>query len=177
MIVALAVGTLSAGISSVRASEEAVTQKRLLLGRLHAIIERLPAELEHTRQSNLAASEEFLSGDSETVIRASLQQKFTQVASSQSLAVVSVGNAPDIIRQQVTYAGLQDNVTGSIAALQKTLLALESTKPVLFVTKLTVRSTDQLALQKPVAEPVLVAQLRLYGALKPQLASPQGKSE
>ncbi|MDA4848842.1 type II secretion system protein GspM [Hoeflea poritis] len=164
-----AAGFVAAGaFASLRHSNQSVIEKRELLGRLQSIANRLPEEIRNTALAEEAASDEFLSGESETVIRAGLQQQLKQTANAQHLNVISVGNAPDLGRDNLTYVGLQANVTGTIASLQKTLFALETAKPVLFVTKLTVRSTDQMALRAPVAEPVLVAQIRLYGALKPE---------
>ncbi|MEX3012097.1 type II secretion system protein GspM [Hoeflea sp. TYP-13] len=159
--------TITGALTSVIRAQNSLDEKRQLLGHLQMITKQLPLVAEQTAASNEAASREFLSGESESLIRANLQQRFKQIASAQRVSVISVGNAPDFVRNEVTYAGLQANLSGSIENLHKTLLALESSKPILFVTKLTVRSTDGLSLKKPVAEPVLVAQLRLYGALRP----------
>ncbi len=155
-------------VSSLFETRNSINDKRQLLGRLQSIAKQLPVAIEETAASNQAASQEFLSGESETLIRANLQQRFNQIAGTQKLSVISVGNAPDFTRNEITYTGLQANVSGNIANLHKTLLALESSRPILFITNLTIRSTDGLSTQAPVAEPILVAQLRLYGALRPE---------
>ncbi len=150
-------------------SHAAVQEKRRLLGRLEAVSEQLPLAMQAS-PANKERGGGFLTGDSEPVIRAAMQQQFQSIAAAQGLGVMSVGKAPDFVRNDVTYAGLQANVSGTVASMHRTLMALEMAQPMLFVTHLTVRSPDGLSNRKPIAEPVLVAQLRVYGALRPDIA-------
>ncbi len=150
-------------------SHAAIEEKRRLLGRLEAVSEQLPLAM-RAAPAGGGPNDGFLNGDSEPVIRATMQQQFQSIAAAQGLGVMSVGKAPDFVRNDVTYAGLQANVSGSVASMHRTLMALEMAQPMLFVTHLTVRSPDGLSKRQPVAEPVLVAQLRIYGALRPDVA-------
>ncbi len=154
-------------VASLSQKHTEVDTKRQLLGRLQQIAEQLPVAIAETSRANQTAYDAFLSGESETLIRAELQQRFKQIANTQRVSVISVGNAPDFERDAISYAGLQANMSGTIANLHNTLLTLESSSPLLFITQLTIRSTDPLATREPVAEPVLMTQLRLYGAIRP----------
>tara|TARA_R110000744_G_scaffold70754_4_gene142856 strand:+ start:332 stop:931 length:600 start_codon:yes stop_codon:yes gene_type:complete len=160
------------GVSDLYQKNDLVIEQRILLGQLQKTINRLP--LLEEQQATILASRsdgDFLEGSSKTVIRAELQQRFKQIAGAQKVNVISVGDAPEFIKSEVIYIGLQANVSGTIESLHRAFLALESAQPLLFITRLTVRSTGGLSQQASISEPVLIAQLRLYGALRPNAAA------
>ena len=109
----------------------------------------------------------FLSGQSETIIRADLQKRFMSAASSHDVGVISVGNAPNFVKDEVNYAGLQANVSGTIEHLQQLLIELETTNPILFISELTIRAPDTDRRASTRVAPRLEAQMRVYGALRP----------
>ncbi len=161
------------GASIVVQKYNRIDEQRTLLGQLNYIIDQMPnAQQMQAIQNETGSTVDFLRGPSETVIRANLQQRFKQMASEQKVNVISVGNAPDFTKGGIAYVGLQANVSGTIEGLHHTFLALESAQPLLFLTKLTVRSTGGISDQAPTSNPVLIAQLRLYGALQPQETAP-----
>ncbi len=173
LVLALLAASASANLMQVH---RGIDEKRQMLGRLEAITAQLPRAMEAATPET-PLDDGFLRGDSDAVIRASMQQQFQSIAGAQRVTVMSVGKAPDFVKNDVTYAGLQANVSGTVESMHRMLLALEVAQPMLFVTHLTVRSPDALGNRPPAAEPVLIAQLRVYGALRPDLVETSGDTQ
>lgn len=170
VIAVMALAIMAASAHFIQA-HQTIEDKRRTLGRLQAVRAQLPRAIEAmaTRASDESG---FLKGETEAVIRARMQQQFQSIADAQRVNVMSVGKAPDFIKEEVNYAGLQANIAGTHENLHRLLLALEIARPMLFVTYLTVRSPDALANRTPTRDPILTAQLRVYGALSPDDADP-----
>jgi len=160
---------------SVGSARMAIHEQRVALGRLQSAISQMS---DWNYSSGLLKSEAsfgFLSGQSETIIRADLQKRFMAAAASHQIGVISVGNVPNFLKNQVNYAGLQANISGTIEQLQQLLIELETTNPILFITELTIRAPASFNSEQPSTAPQLEAQLRVYGALRPDNEAEQSQ--
>jgi len=168
MIAVLATAYFAAsGLERARAS---IVEQRVLLGRLQVAVKQFSLEEARLQVPAQDISFSFLSGDSEPVIRAELQQRFKTAAMRYRVGVVSVGDVPNFEKEGISYTGLQANISGTIESLQKLLLELETSTPILFIPQITIRSTENHnTRQRQIREPQLIAQLRLYGALRPEI--------
>ncbi|GKX35735.1 MAG: hypothetical protein MnENMB40S_33530 [Rhizobiaceae bacterium MnEN-MB40S] len=166
-LVGVIIMTGLAAFLSVGNAHTAIHEQRIALGRLQSAISQMSHWNDSSRLVNSGASFGFLDGLSETIIRADLQKRFMAAAADHRVNVISVGNVPNFIKNAVNYAGLQANVSGTIGELQQLLIELETTSPILFITEMSIRAPNSSSRTPPRVEPPLEAQLRVYGALRP----------
>ncbi|MCI5075342.1 type II secretion system protein GspM [Oricola sp.] len=168
-VLTLLLGSASAVHFALADKRASIIDKRMLLGRLNAVEARfgaLPSAGEALAGDDLRL---FLTGPSEAVVRATLQQDFNEMAARSGADVTSVGNAPDLNKTGVVYVGIQANVAAETGELLKLLSSLEITSPVLFIPKLVIRSTDPRQVSATAGEIPLSVQIQVYGALEPGL--------
>ena len=163
----LMIVTAAFAVFSIENAHNAIREQRLALGRLQSAISQMSNWNDSSDLVDSSASFGFLDGPSETIIRADLQKRFMVAAAGHQVGVISVGNVPNFVRNQVNYAGLQANVSGTIEQLHSLLIELETTNPILFITELTIRAPGSLDSAPTRVAPRLEAQLRIYGALRP----------
>lgn len=175
VLVGLIVTTGIVAVLSIEKAHTEIREQRLALGRLQSAISQMSNWNDSSDLVNSSASFGFLDGQSETIIRADLQKRFMTAATGQQVGVISVGNVPNFIKNQVNYAGLQANVSGTIEQLQKLLIELETTNPILFITELTIRAPQSFDSKRSRVAPQLEAQLRVYGALRPDRETELGR--
>lgn len=154
-------------IASVRADIE---QKRETLGQIKAVIALAKTVENSTTPVATSANKEFLSGDSEAIIRGTLQTRLNAMAASNGVSVLSAGNAPALTEDGVSYLGLRANVSGTLESVHGFLLSLETTLPVLFVREATIRTTNPSTSQTAASE--IFAEVLFYGALQPASSPP-----
>jgi hypothetical protein len=143
-----------------------IQDQERLLARLNAVaaqasrIEVLASETETQFQSG-----EFLTGANDNVIAADLQTRLKTIlgnAGAQSRAIQSLtGRTVD----QIKYSGVRLDFSGPLPAMMRVLHAIESAKPYLFVANASLKSGPALR-QGQVEEPLLQAQLDVYGAIQ-----------
>ncbi|MGJ5180693.1 type II secretion system protein GspM [Bradyrhizobium oligotrophicum] len=154
-------------IAAIFAERDArIGEQQRLLARLKAVaaqasqIEALASETETQFQSG-----EFLTGANDNVIAADLQTRLKAIlgnAGAQSRAIQSL---PGRTVDQIKYSGVRLDFTGPFPAMMRVVHAIESAKPYLFVSNASVKSGPALR-QGQVEEPVLQAQLDIYGAIQ-----------
>jgi general secretion pathway protein M len=88
--------------------------------------------LEQQRQAELALGE-FLPGDSELAVQASLQTTLTGLAQASGVRIRSARKLPERERAPFKLAGMGLNLTTDVASVQKILHAIETARPYLFV--------------------------------------------
>lgn len=145
-----------------------IVEKRTILGNLNTVVELAnqsgkasPAEL-----ADADADSEFLTGASEAVIRGALQARFNAIASTAGATVLSAGNAPALKQDGTSYIGLRANLSGPWESVHNTILALESSRPVLFIREASLRSTETATVASQTVEPEVFAEILFYGALR-----------
>lgn len=159
---------LWAACSHIAAIQAQIVEKRTILGNLNTVVELAnqsgkasPAEL-----ADADADSEFLTGASEAVIRGALQSRFNAIASSSGAVVLSAGNAPALEQDGTSYIGLRANLSGPWESVHNTILALESSRPVLFIREASLRSTETTTAPNQTVEPEVFAEILFYGALR-----------
>lgn len=171
--VALASWVVFLALGSIETAKAEVDQKRETLGQLQAIVALAKTIDASAMPAPAGAQGEFLTGESEAVIRGGLQTRLNALAASNKVTVLSAGNAPALNEDGVSYLGLRANVSGSLEAVHGFMLNLETTLPVLFVREATLRTTNTSPTQT--AEPEIFAEVLFYGALRTDdAAAPSG---
>ena len=79
-----------------------------------------------------------------------------------------MASPPEVTTKSGAPGGLPAVLIGTLAAIQRAIHAVESGKPYLFVTAATLKSSSAVARPDAPAEPVIDAQLDIFGALRPE---------
>jgi len=152
--------------------DEQISKQNALLGRLNDVAEHETAMQEMVRK---AAAEfdlgEFLAGANDGAVGADLQTRLKAIAEAGGTRLQSVQSMPITQNREVKYVGARIELIGTLAAIQRTIHALESGKPYLFVTAATLKSSSPVARPDQSLEPVIDAQLDVFGALSPKAGS------
>lgn len=158
-------------VDTIRAEAQSVAGKRATLGNLVSVIslrETLEKEIAASRTST--DSSEFLTGASEAIIRGNLQTRFTQLAASHGVTVLSVGNAPPLKQGNIQYAGLRADFSGTNEPVLSTLFDIETSRPFLVIRNARINRAAGLNAKNKPSEPQIVVQVLFYGALPPDTA-------
>ncbi|MGY3449874.1 type II secretion system protein GspM [Bradyrhizobium sp. USDA 4353] len=143
-----------------------IQQQQALLARLSSIaaqasaIEGLASETESQFQNG-----EFLTGTNENVIGADLQTKLKTIMGNSGAQSRAIQSLPRRVVDQIKYSGARIDFSGPLPAVMRAVHAVESARPYLFITAAVLKSGPAL---RPgmVEEPVLQAQLDIYGAVQ-----------
>ncbi|MFN7089156.1 MAG: type II secretion system protein GspM [Allorhizobium sp.] len=140
----------------------AIQEKRVALARFEKAI--ATGETLLKQPSDSAPSSEFLSGETEAVMQAILQNKLSSLASIEAATVLSSGGISSLEMDGVRYVGLRANLQGTLKSIHGTLLQLETSKPYLIVRDMTVRAINAGNLASPLE---ISVQVSFFGALDP----------
>ncbi|CDX21252.1 General secretion pathway protein M [Mesorhizobium plurifarium] len=160
-----------AALGSVASANADIDQKRETLGQIEAVVALAKTMEASAPPAAAAGNGEFLSGESEAVIRGTLQTRLNAMASANKVVVLSAGNAPALTEDGVAYLGLRANVSGTLEGVHGFMLSLETTLPVLFVREATLRVTNVAPSEAPNVEPEIFAEVLFYGALPPGMGT------
>ncbi|MER8647895.1 type II secretion system protein GspM [Mesorhizobium sp. M0586] len=160
-----------AAFDSVASARAGIEEKRALLGQLQNVA-ALAKRLDSDASPEATASPEFLTGESEAVIRGGLQKRLNAIAAANGVSVLSAGNAPVLSEGGVDFIGLRVNLAGPLEGIHNAVLALETSLPVLFIREATLRTTDVSPAAGRAGDPELSAEILFYGPLQTQ--SPPG---
>ncbi|MER9071068.1 type II secretion system protein GspM [Mesorhizobium sp. M0902] len=183
-LIALAIAAAAACIAgwvvlmafdSVTSARAGIEEKREMLGQLQAVA-ALAKRLDSAAASDPAAAtnSEFLTGESEAVIRGALQTRLNAIAALKGVTVLSAGNAPALSEAGVDFIGLRANLSGPREGVHNAILAIETSLPVLFIREATLRTANVGPAAGRTADPELFAEILFYGPLQTKLASPSG---
>jgi hypothetical protein len=109
---------------------------------------------------------EFLAGANEGVANAALQARLKTMTESSGARVRSVQGLPAKNNGQIRYIGARIDLYGALGAVHKTIYAVESGKPYLFVSTASIRLSPSISAQAGMTEPVIDAQLNVFGAMQ-----------
>lgn len=171
LIVGLIFWTACGHIAAIQAQ---IVEKRTILGNLNAIVELANRSGTSSPAERADADPEFLTGASEAVIRGALQARFNAIASTTGATVLSAGNAPALEQDGMSYVGLRANLSGPWESIHNTVLALESSRPVLFIREASLRATETATVPNQAVEPEVFAEVLFYGALRTSASSEAG---
>lgn len=152
---------------SVASAKAEIEEKRETLGQLQAVA-ALAKRLDTAAASDpvAAANPEFLTGESEAVIRGALQTRLNAIAASNGVTVLSAGNAPALSESGVDFIGLRANFSGPLEGVHNAILAIETSLPVLFIREATLRTTDVGPAAARTRDSELFAEILFYGPLQ-----------
>jgi hypothetical protein len=176
-IAAAAVGVagwiVSEALSSAASAKAEIEEKRELLGQLQSVA-ALAKRLDNAAVSDPAAATnpEFLTGESEAVIRGGLQTRLNAIAVANGVTVLSAGNAPVLSEAGVDFIGLRANFSGTLEGVHNAIFAIETSLPVLFIREANLRTTDVGPAVGRTRDSELFAEILFYGPLQAKLAPP-----
>jgi len=148
-----------------------IVSSRTLLARFAAVAGQQRRVEAAAREADAQVENgEFLVGTNEGVIVADLQTRLKAMAEAGGARLRSVQSLPPKTRDEVRYVGARLDISGPLAAVQRTLHAVEGGTPYLFVDAAVVRvapptNAQGLANATP-QEPVIDAQLDVFGAVQ-----------
>ncbi|QIA22019.1 type II secretion system protein GspM [Mesorhizobium sp. AA22] len=159
-------------LDSIAVAEAGIQEKREMLGQLQAVAV-LAKRLDAAAVSDPAAASNpgFLTGESEAIIRGGLQTRLNAIAASNGVTVLSAGNAPALSEAGVDFIGLRANFSGTLEGVHSTILAIETSLPVLFIREATLRTTNVGPAAGRTADPELFAEILFYGPLQSRATS------
>jgi general secretion pathway protein M len=145
-----------------------IASQRALLARFAAIAAQQSRVQAAVQQADTQVEHgEFLVGTNEGVIVADLQTRLKAIAEAAGARLRSAQSLPPKTRDDVRYVGARLDVYGPLAAIQRTLHAVEAGTPYLFVDAAAIRaapSVNPAALPNGAAqEPVIDAQFDVFG--------------
>ena len=162
-----------AGLDSVASAQAGIEEKRELLGQLQSVA-ALAKRLDSAASPVVAANPEFLTGESEAIIRGGLQTRLNTIATTNGVNVLSAGNAPLLSEAGVDYIGLRANLSGPLEGIHNAILAIETSLPVLFIREATLRTTDVGPVAGRSGDPEIFAEILFYGPLQTAVAPAPG---
>jgi len=147
-----------------------IASQRTLLARFAAIAAQQSRVQAAAQEADTQVENgEFLVGTNEGVIVADLQTRLKTMAEAAGARLRSVQSLPAKMHEEVRYVGARLDVYGPLAAIQRTLHAVEAATPYLFVDAAVVRaapSVNPAALPNSAAqEPVIDAQFDVFGPI------------
>jgi Type II secretion system (T2SS), protein M subtype b len=108
---------------------------------------------------------EFLAAANEGAANAALQARLKTMTEAVGARIRSVQGLPAKNDGQIKSIGARINLYGALGAVHKAIYAVESGKPYLFVTNASIRLSSPASAQAATTEPVIDAQLDVFGAL------------
>ena len=154
-----------------------IASQRTLLARFAAVAgQQTRVDAAASEADAALESGAFLIGTNEGVIIADLQTRLKAMAEAGGVRLRLVQSLPAKTRDEVRYVGARLDINGPLAAIQRTLHAVEAGTPYLFVDAAVVRAASPTNAQGvPNAapqEPVIDAQLDIFGAVQSKVGAP-----
>jgi general secretion pathway protein M len=151
--------------------DEAIATQRATLMRLQAIAAQERIVQTAAKANSAVEAGDFLPGKNEGVVNADLQTRLKGMIEQVGARQRSVRVLPGVTVDQVRYVGSRIEIHGSLPAIQRAVHAIEGVKPHLFVTGAVLKSVPATARPGIVEEPVLEAQLDVFGAIRSEASS------
>jgi hypothetical protein len=168
-------GVVWVAVSSVAQTGQAIQEKREIVGRLRAVAALKPALMQiEAAGAPSVGSEDFLEGDSEAVVRGNMQTRLTEIVSARNASLTSVSNVPELDLNGARYIGIRADLTGTMEAIHDTIFAIESSGPML-IRDASIWLSGYEQTSEATQAPEISAQIRIYGALRPDFAMPDPK--
>lgn len=146
-----------------------IAKQRALLGRLEGIAAHESAVQDQVHNVSAEFDRgEFLAAANDGAVDADLQTRLKSIAEAGGAKLQSVQSMPATHDGAVKYVGARIELIGTLAAIQRAIHALETAKPYLFVTAAALKSSSPVARPDQTTEPVVDAQLEVFGALRPE---------
>jgi hypothetical protein len=142
-----------------------VLQQRVTLARLQAVASREASVRSQAKQTALGEGE-FLAGKTDGAIGADLQTRLKVMVEAAGARLRSVRPLQPKTGAQIRYIGSHIELFGPIATIHRAIHAIESAKPYLLVVGGTIRLAPPSGPVGMPQEPVVEAQLDVFGAVR-----------
>jgi general secretion pathway protein M len=144
-----------------------IANQRKTLARLNAISAQFENVQSITSETNTQIrGGEFLSGPNENVIGADLQTKLKSVVEAGGARSRAAQALPVRTGDLLRYIGTRVEVAGNLQSLHRAIYAIENAKPYLFILGATIKPSPSVVKQGGTEEPLLQAQLEVFGAVQ-----------
>jgi hypothetical protein len=163
----LAVAVLVMGpVRDVLDSRDAqIAEQRTMLARFMAIAAQ-EATVEAAAKQVPADQGEYLSGSNDGVVNADLQTRLKALVESAGAHLRTVSALQAQTVERLRYIGSRVDIFGSLPSVHRAVAAIETAKPFLFVRGAVIKPTPPTGPASASQEPVIDAQLDVYGALR-----------
>ena len=151
--------------------EDEIATRRIALARLQAIAAQESAVQSAAKAHSAVEAGDFLPGRNEGVVVADLQTRLKGSIEQAGARQRSVRVLPGVTVDEVRYVGSRIDINGPLAAIQRAIHAIEAAKPHLFVTGAVLKSVAPTASPGVLEEPVIEAQLDVFGAIRIEASS------
>jgi general secretion pathway protein M len=140
-----------------------IAEQRALLARFNELAKQ---EAVVAEEGELPAdSGEYLSGANEGVVNADLQTRLKGLIETGGARLRAVRTLPPQTAEHIKYVGSSVEIFGSLASIARAVGAIETAKPFLFVQGAVIRPAPPSGRADIAQEPVIDAQLEVFGAL------------
>ena len=147
--------------------EEQIVTKTRALARLNAITAQASSLQSITADTSVQMrGDEFLSGPNENVISANLQARLKAIVETAGARSRAVQALPLKTSDQIRYSGSRIEIFGPLPSIHRAIHAIESAKPYFFITGATIRAPSPGSKAAMSEEPIIQAQLDIFGALQ-----------
>lgn len=109
---------------------------------------------------------EYLAGANEGVINADLQTRLKGMVEPVGARLRSVRTLPPQTSEQVRYVGSRIEIFGPLPAIHRAVVAIEASKPYLFVRGAVIKPAPPGGRQDVPQEPIIEPQLDVFGAVR-----------
>jgi hypothetical protein len=148
------------------ARDAQIAELSATLSRMNAVASRMGDVDVLARQVDAESDlGEFLAAANEGAATAALQARLKTMTEAAGARIRSVQGLPAKNDGQIRSIGARINLYGALGAVHKALYAVESGKPYLFVANASIRLSSTVNAQAATTEPVIDAQLDVFGAL------------
>ena len=151
--------------------DQEIIEQRMMLARFRAVAAQ-ETVVEAAAKDAASDQGEFLLGKNEGVIGADLQTRLKGMVETAGAKLRSVRTLPAETHGQTKYMGSRIEVYGPLAAIHRTIYAIESAKPYLFVRSAAIRPAPPIGQVGIPLEPLLEAQLDIFGAVRIEAREP-----
>lgn len=172
---AAGIGLSWLALTSLTGLRAEIREKRETIGRLQAIAALKPLLVQEGSAAVPTVREDFLEGDSEAVMRGNMQTSLTAMVGEGNVNLLSTSNIPDLEIDGARYVGIRADLSGTVDAVHNAIFAIETSRP-LIIREASIWLSGPDQLPGATDAPRISAQIRIYGALRPDFKAPELKA-
>lgn len=158
-----------------RDADDTLQTRRETLARLQAAVDQGRRILDAPGSDSVSAfSADFLSGAQDSVVVAELQNRLRATAINNRVELNSANTLPARAVGTLSYLGLRIIMRGQVADIQQVLHSIETSAPLLFVERVTMRVDNwPIKSADPAVDgaPALIVELDVFGVKSPSTAT------
>jgi general secretion pathway protein M len=151
--------------------EAQITEKRMLFLHSKSFADQQAAVQDLTRKMETTKDDsEFLRGSSQNVVSADLQTRLKSIIETAGARLHSIRGLQSQTKDRIQFIGAEVEISGPIRAIHQTIYAMESARPLLFVTSADIKTSSLVYIplnkSETESETALDVRLEISGALQ-----------